>query len=566
MQNHTYLETDKYEKAIQEWSHCLSSAAILLNKLELEPYSKNTINNQKTIRGVLKPTSTEEIQSIVKIANTHRIPLYTISGGKNWGYGCSSPVVKDSFLLDLSQMKRIFDFDPDLGVVTIEPGVTQQDLYDFFQRQEVKFMVPTTGAGPSASILGNALERGYGLTPHSDHFEAVTSFQAVLPNGDLYIPALAEMGGIKINQLFKWGLGPYLDGIFTQGNFGIVTQGTILIAPQPEVISAFFFSLRNDSCLEGAVLAIRKLKQSLGSNIGAINLMNARRVLAMMEPAPKDAKNSQALVGEEAILRLSKKHNITEWTGFGALYGTKELTNASQKMIKKTLKPFIKRIHFVTEKQIEKIRWVKYLMPSFYQNNLKQKLDTLSAAIQNISGKPSQVALPLAYWRMPKQPDFTKTLNPAHDNCGLIWHAPLIPLTPEDVRKHVRITNEVCFKHYINPLITLTIFSGQCCDSTVPILFDKNNELEEFKAKKCHEELFTAEGAEGYLPYRLGIDMMNKFIKPTSPCWKLSQQLKSAIDPHQIISPGRYTPVSNSPSKIIDVNQDLFLLNKGAIK
>ena len=30
-------------------------------------------------------------------------------------------------------------------------------------------MVPTTGAGPHASVLGNACERGYGITPDTDH-------------------------------------------------------------------------------------------------------------------------------------------------------------------------------------------------------------------------------------------------------------------------------------------------------------------------------------------------------------------------------------------------------------
>ena len=36
-----------------------------------------------------------------------KVPLWTISRGKNFGYGGSAPVVKGSIVLDLSRMKKI---------------------------------------------------------------------------------------------------------------------------------------------------------------------------------------------------------------------------------------------------------------------------------------------------------------------------------------------------------------------------------------------------------------------------------------------------------------------------
>jgi len=537
--------------AITEWEAAIGVSSVLLKRQEIAPYEKNTIAIWRDIKGVLLPRSTKDVQAVVRIAQKYKTPLYPISGGKNWGYGCSSPVSNVSFIVDLSRMKQITDFDKDLGTISVEPGVTQQDLFEFFEKNGGQYMVPTTGAGPTASILGNALERGYGLTPHSDHFEAVTAFQAVLPNGELYMPALEEAGGKKINQLFKWGLGPYLDGIFTQGNFGIVTKGTILIARRPEQTSAFFFSLKNDASLEGAILAIRKIKQELGSGTGAINLMNTRRMLSMLEPFPENNVKGPTVIEDTVIATLAKKHQLTEWAGFGAIYGKKEMTKVMEKIILKTLKPFVARIHFITEKKIQMVRYSRFLFPKFYTKNLKPKLDMLSSALKNITGQPSQVALPLAYWRSSQKPDLSKTVNPALDNCGLIWHAPLIPLTPADIRKHVNLVNEICPKYGINPLITLTIFSGQCCDSTVPILFDRNNEVEELKAKECHQQLIMKESAEGYLPYRLGVDKMSQLIDPTAPCWKLAQTLKLAVDPDQIIAPGRYIPSQEKTKKIV---------------
>jgi 4-cresol dehydrogenase (hydroxylating) len=35
------------------------------------------------------------------------------------------------------------------------------------------FLVPATRAGPGCSIIGNALKRGYGITPLTDHFQSI---------------------------------------------------------------------------------------------------------------------------------------------------------------------------------------------------------------------------------------------------------------------------------------------------------------------------------------------------------------------------------------------------------
>lgn len=550
-------ENENWFNAITEWSRVLKPTNILLKKQEFAPYTKNTIGVERQIKGVLRPTSAQEVQEIVRIAQKYSTPLYPISTGKNWGYGSSCPVEKVSFIVDLSKMKKITDFDPELGVITVEPGVTQQDLYEFILKNGDQFMVPTTGAGPSASILGNALERGYGLTPHSDHFEAITSFNAVLPNGELYKSALAEMGAEKTNRLFKWGLGPYFDGIFTQGNFGIVTEGTLLLARKPESIAIFLFSLKEDASLEGAVEAIRTIKEELGNNTGAINLLNARRILSMIEPYPEKELMDQNIVNDETIKALTKKHRLTEWTGFGAIYGRKEVTDAISKIIKKTLKPHIKRINFITEKRIKLAHLTRYICPKLYEKALKPKLEMLSSAIKNVSGVPSQVAIPLAYWKSKTTFDPNKINNPAQDDCGLIWHAPLVPLTAKDIRKHVEIVNQVCPKHNINPLITLTIFSAQCCDSTIPILFNRENTQDIANAKNCHTELLSKEGAEGYLPYRLGIDKMTDLINPDLPCWKFATTIKKAIDPNQIIAPGRYVPKNTGKSED-SLSADLF--------
>jgi hypothetical protein len=48
---------------------------------------------------------------------------------------------------------------------------------------------------------------------------------------------------------------------------------------------------------------------------------------------------------------------------------------------------------------------------------------------------------------------------------------------------------------------------------------------------------------------------MNKVIDATAPCWKLSQKLKLAIDPEQLIAPGRYVPYHETPRQVFQKNK-----------
>ena len=50
------------------------------------------------------PDNVEQIQKILKIANDHRIPLWTISTGKNLAYGGPAPRLPGSMVLDLKRM------------------------------------------------------------------------------------------------------------------------------------------------------------------------------------------------------------------------------------------------------------------------------------------------------------------------------------------------------------------------------------------------------------------------------------------------------------------------------
>ncbi len=130
----------------------------------------------------------------------------------------------------------------DSGYALVEPGVTYFDLYHYIQEKGLKLWldVPDPGWG---SVVGNALDHGVGYTPYGDHFMMQCGMEVVLANGDVMRTGMGAMPGNNTWQLFKYGFGPYVDGIFSQSNFGIVTKMGIWLMPEPPGYRPYMITL-----------------------------------------------------------------------------------------------------------------------------------------------------------------------------------------------------------------------------------------------------------------------------------------------------------------------------------
>ncbi len=534
------MKSTSIESAIAEWVAILGESGVLAASAAAD-FAASTIGTKRSIPAVLRPANQQQVAEVLQVAQKWQIAVYPVSTGNNWGYGSANPVENDCVILDLGRLDRITDFDPEMGVVTVEPGVTQGALREFLDQHDGDYLVPVTGAGPTCSILGNALERGYGITPVTDHFAAVTKIEAILPDGTLYRTPLSELGGAEIDGLFKWGVGPYLDGLFSQGNFGVVVKITIALAPVPDTVTAFFFSTKDDAMLETLVPAVRAALQALGGSVVAINLLNSQRMLSMMSPFPADRAVDGVLPAHE-VERLAASHGVAAWSGVGAIYASKEVARAARRTLRRILGPATDRLVFINRRKVDMARKIARVLPGGLATRVKGMADTLSGALEIMHGTPNDVALALAYWRSGALPPPGQFKNPARDGCGLIWFAPLVPIRGKDVRRYINMIEEICPQYGVNPLITLTTVNDRCFDSTVPLLFDRSSAEATARANQCYRALFDAGQKEGFLPYRLNIDAMDTLTSSEARCSRLASQLKAAIDPNSILAPGRYVP------------------------
>ncbi|BBI64844.1 hypothetical protein HSBAA_61500 [Vreelandella sulfidaeris] len=187
----------------------------------------------------LLPNDAEQVQELVRICNEYKVPIWTISTGKNLGYGSAAPGETGQVILDLHRMNRIINVDPEVCTALIEPGVTYQQLYDYIQEKGYKLWLDPPAPSAIAGPVGNTLDRGVGYTPYGEHFMFQCGMEVVLANGEMI---RTGMGGIENSsswQVFKWGYGPYIDGLFTQSNYGVVTKMGLWLMPEPPAYRPF---------------------------------------------------------------------------------------------------------------------------------------------------------------------------------------------------------------------------------------------------------------------------------------------------------------------------------------
>ena len=529
-----------HEPAIRGFQQALGAEHVLVGDAAVSRYSVCTLPVRRRIAAVVRPSTVEQVQEIVRIAATNQVRLYPISTGNNWGYGSAQPLRDDNVIVDLGRMNRILDINSELAYVVLEPGVTQRQLHQHLKAQGIPLALNPTGAGPDCSILGNTLERGFGIGPNGDHFLAQCGMEVVIGNGEILRTGFGHYANAKATYVYKWGVGPYLDGLFTQSNYGIVTKMGVWLAPVAESFEACYFMCNREEQLGPVIDALRELLFN-GIFRGPVNLLHRNRVLIMLGRYPWDAMNGKTPLSDEVASRLAAEKRIGIWNGVGALSGSAAQVRAAKHTIRQALRGKVDRVTFLSATRLRALQRFPRALSMLTGMNVPELLKTLENSYGMMQGVPSEVALSLAYWRNRRPPSTLDGRNPAQDHCGLMWFAPIIPMTRRDVGLFRSIIEPIFAKHGFETCITLTAVNERCYDCTLPLLYDLDNPEEVAHAQACYAELVEACRAEGYLPYRLGLQSMDGETSRDDAFWRVATTLKQALDPAGILSPGRYT-------------------------
>lgn len=480
------------DKALDAFAAELGTEAVIREPAELrefrDPYTYRESDEFDASAAVL-PTSTEQVQAVVRIANEHSVPLWTFSQGRNNTYGGAAPRLRGSVLVNLRQMNRVLEVNRDLAYAVVEPGVRWFDLFDALQRAggDLWPSIPDLGWG---SVIGNSLEYGIGYTPYGDHARNLCGFEVVLPDGSLLRTGMGAMEGNPAFHAYPHSYGPSFGGLFQQSNLGIVTRAGWWVMPRPETYTTCWAQFHGYEALDKVVDALRALM--LDRTVENLPLLN--RGLE---------------VDGEGNMHLDPDGD--GWSARFALYGRASLVDAQYAVVEETLRA---------------IPGVEVLRRTFDSADLAGPANHDERVQRGI----------------PDMDLLDPNLLPYGEATGHLDFSPVGPCRGEDVVRAEQLVRSVYARHghayvnglYLSPRSTLHI-------STT--FYDPRDEAQTRSVFEGYADLVRELAAIGYAPYRTNLQHMDLVAEQFSfgghAQRRLAETIKDALDPNGILSPGK---------------------------
>jgi 4-cresol dehydrogenase (hydroxylating) len=471
----------------------------------VRPWTKSYIpdpGNRHVPVGAVCPANVQQVQEIVRIANAFRQPLWPVSTGKNMGYGSTTTATPGQMVLDLKRMNRIISVDPDLCTALVEPGVTYQQLKDYLEEHNLPLWIDVPTVGPVVGPVGNTLDRGVGYTPYGEHFMVQCGMEVVMANGEILRTGMGSTANPSAWQAFKWGYGPYLDGIFTQSNFGVVTKMGLWLMPAPPVYKPFVVRHKKVQDVARIVEAMRPMRiANIIPNV--VLMMSAGYQLAMFNRRG-DIWDKPEPVTDAALGAAGEKVGLGMWNTYFALYGTPGMIAENEKIVRAAFAAIDSEV--LTEDQMQG-------NPYFHHHATLMK------------GGLSLEEVGIVRWK--------------GAGGGLAWFAPVAPAKGSETERQIALAKQILGKYGFDYTSAFAIGSREL-HHIIALLYDKSDPEDEKRADACYKELVTGFGEKGWASYRTGVHAMDLVAQQYGQVNRaVNAAIKQALDPNHIIAPGK---------------------------
>lgn len=500
------LDRASFDAALGELRKELGEDKVLATALDrqtyLDPYAPGSGLDHESC-GALTPTTVEEVQAIVGVANAHKLPLWPVARGRNLGYGGAAPVLAGTAIVDMTRMNRILDVDAGFAHCTIEPGVGfyQMDEYLTANKLPLWMSVPANGWG---SLVGNALERGIGYTPYGDNTSKLCGLEVVMPDGKVVRTGLGAMAGNKAWANYQYGFGPGWDQMFAQSNFGIVTKANMWLMPEPELSFHALVNLPRMEDIAWAMDVLAKLRLTgvVDHNVVFGNYLHDASAMTTRA----DWYDGPGPIPDDVALKIQQKFNVGWWTFHISVYGEEPVALAKKALIDAAFK----------DKLAAPIPW-KPLRAGEPREPF------------NVSaGKP--FVLPLA------------VVNWMGGRGGHIGFSPILPPSGKLAWEAFLARKKRFEAAGLDYYSSFTVGHRHISNVNM-ILYDRDDADMVARARALFVQMIADARAEGYGEYRTHIDFMDAVAKTYdfngSALMRLNEAVKDTLDPNGIIAPGK---------------------------
>src|SRR3989441_7012061 len=235
-------------RILDELRAIVDGRGLISSPEELHTYECDGLTNLRVLpRAVLLPTSTDQVQAIVRICHRERIPF--VARGSGTGLSGGALPIENGIVISLARMNRILEIDLANARVLVEPGVINLSVTQAVSPYGY-FYAPDPSSQQVCSIGGNVAENSggahclkYGFT--TTH---VLGLEVVLPDG-----SLVHLGGKTLDHP-----GYDICGVFvgSEGTLGVATKIVLRIVKRPEVVQTLLAAFNSTNEAGAAVSEI----------------------------------------------------------------------------------------------------------------------------------------------------------------------------------------------------------------------------------------------------------------------------------------------------------------------
>ena len=458
--------------------------------------------DKHTPSAAVGPQSAEEVQAIVRLANEYKVPLWPISRGKNLGYGAAAPVMPGTVVLDLGRMKRIIEVNERYGYCLIEPGVGFFDLFAYIQENKIPLWM-SVPANAWGSVVGNALERGYGYTPYGENTKNICGMEIVLPNGEMIRTGTGAMSNSPNWHLFKYGFGPSWDQVFVQSNYGVVTKMGMWLMPEPEATLGLNMQLPDPDDIGWAVDALQPLRMN-GVLQQSPSIGNSLRVVATQTPRSQWYDGDGALP-DDVLRAILDKYNLGWW-------------GVNLRLLR-----------------------LRRSQRSPRQNHQSRLRETHQAGIRSREVASRRSHREFRRRRSQHQPAL-QIINWRGGRGGHLGFSPVLPASSEHVLKQFHSTKKRYEEIGVDYYGSFTLFERYTTNVNM-MIYDRDDAALTTKVRNLFTVLVADAAKEGYSEYRTHISFMDdvalSFDYNNHALLRLNEAVKDALDPNGILAPGK---------------------------
>jgi FAD/FMN-containing dehydrogenase len=244
-----------------------------------------------TALALIRPRSTEEVSTVLKICNERRQPIVTQGGLTGCVAGCAAQ--PNEIILSTERLNTIDSVDRAGKTVSVGAGVVLERLQQQVDEFDLAFPLDL-GARGSCTIGGNIATNAGGINVlrYGMMRNLVLGLEVVLANGTI----LSSM-----NRMLKNNAGYDLKQLFigSEGTLGVVTQAVLKLSPKLMSRQTALIALES---FETVISLLQFSQRSLGPDLTAFEVMwgdHYRAVTAAgCNPSPMDREHAFYVVIE----------------------------------------------------------------------------------------------------------------------------------------------------------------------------------------------------------------------------------------------------------------------------